>query len=64
MKKSPTKACQELSNIVQEKNESALNFLMMKNDKVPDETVIREMSLAMSIDNERAAKFTSINKKC
>ena len=64
MKKSPTKACQELSNIVQEKNESALNFLMMKNDNVPDETLIREMSLAMSIDNERAAKFTSINKKC
>ena len=113
--KTPTEAYQELSNIVQEKNESALNFLMrclklreqvnvssqeqnarikfdeilvqsvfihsvetdliddnirnrmrpfLQNKKVPDETLIREMSLAMSIENERTNKFTNANKKC
>ena len=112
--KTPTEAYQELSNIVQEKNESALNFLMrclklreqvnvssqeqnapikfdeihvqsvfihsvetgliddtirnrmrpfLQNEKVPDETLIREMSLAMSIENERTNKFTNANKR-
>ena len=112
--KTPTEAYQELSNTVQEKNETALNFLMrclklreqvnvasqeqnaairfdeihvksvfvhsvetgliddtirnrmrpfLQNEKVPDETLIREMSLAMSIENERTNKFTNANKK-
>ena len=112
--KTPTEAYQELSNIVQEKNESALNFLMrclklrehvnvssqeqnaaikfdethvqsvfihsvetgliddtirnrmrpfLQNEKVPDETLIREMSFAMSIENERTNKFTNASKK-
>ena len=112
--KTPTEAYQELSNIVQGKNESALNFLMrclklreqiivssqeqnaaikfdenhvqsvfihsvetgliddtirnrmrpfLQNKKVPDETLIREINLAMSIENERVNKFTSANKK-
>ena len=112
--KTPTEAYQELSNIVQEKNESALNFLMrclklreqiivssqeqnaaikfdenhvqsvsvhsvetgliddtirnrmrpfLQSKKVPDETLIREINLAMSIENERVNKFTSANKK-
>ena len=112
--KTPTEAYQELSNIVQEKTESALNFLMrclklreqiivssqeqnaaikfdenhvqsvfihsvetgliddtirnrmrpfLQNKKVPDETLIREINLAMSIENERVNKFTSANKK-
>ena len=112
--KTPTEAYQELSNIVQEKNESALNFLMrclklrehvnvssqeqnaaikfdethvqsvfihsvetgliddtirnrmrpfLQNEKVPDETLIKEMSFAMSIENERTNKFTNASKK-
>ena len=109
--KTPTEAYQELSNIVKEKNESALNFLMrclklrehvnvssqeqnaaitfdvqsvfihsvetgliddtirnrmrplLQNEKVPDETLIREMSFAMSIENERTNKFTNASKK-
>eukprot|EP00794_Sanderia_malayensis_P005109 gene5109-5757_t len=112
--KTPTEAYQELSSIVQEKNESALNFLMrclklreqiivssqeqnaaikfdenhvqsvfihsvetgliddtirnrmrpfLQNKGVPDETLIREINLAMSIENERVNKFTSANKK-
>ena len=35
----------------------------LQNEKVPDETLIREMSLAMSIENERTNKFTNANKK-
>lgn len=112
--KTPTEAYQELSNIVQEKHESALNFLMrclklreqiivssqeqnaaikfgenhvqsvfihsvetgliddtirnrmrpfLQNEKVSDENLIREINLAMSIENERVNKFTSANKK-
>ena len=112
--KTPTEAYQELSNIVQEKSESTLNFLMrclklreqiiissqeqnaaikfdanhvqsvfihsvetgliddtirnrmrpfLQDEKVPDETLIREINLAMSIENERVNKFTSANKK-
>ena len=35
----------------------------LQNEKVPDETLIREMSFAMSIENERTNKFTNASKK-
>ena len=35
----------------------------LQNENVPDETLIREMSLAMSIENERINKFTNASKK-
>ena len=35
----------------------------LQNEKVPDETLIREMSFAMSIENDRTNKFTNASKK-
>ena len=35
----------------------------LQNKKVPDENLIREMSLAMSIENARTNKFTNANRE-
>ena len=36
---------------------------LLQNGKVPDETLIREMNFAMSIENERTNKFINASKK-